>query len=90
MIVVRVLFIIIYRYIFDGVYDNEYLAFTPKYYETFYKLLNKYNILEEIKNYYENTVDNLIKIKNNEIDENFFDHFVRCFQKDNLGYQKDE
>ena len=79
-----------YRYIFEGVYDNEYLAFSPKYYETFYKLLKKYNIEEEIKNYYENIIDNLIKLKNNEIDANFFDHFVRCFQKDNLGYQKNE
>ena len=79
-----------YRYIFEGVYDNEYLAFTPKYYETFYNLLNKYNILEEIQNYYENTLDNLIKIQNNEIDPNFFDLFVKCFQKNYLGYQKDE
>jgi len=79
-----------YRYIFEGVFDNEYLAFTPKYYETFYNLLNKYNILEEIQNYYENTLDNLFKIQNNEIDPNFFDLFVKCFQKNYLGYQKDE
>ena len=79
-----------YRYIFEGVFDNEYLAFTPKYYETYYNLLNKYNILEEIQNYYENTLDNLFKIQNNEIASNFFDLFVKYFQKNYLGYQKDE
>ena len=77
-----------YKYIFEGVYENEYFEFGSKYYENFDKLLNKYNVLKEVQNHYETTLDMLIKLNNNEISANFFDNFTRCFQKENSGLPK--
>ena len=79
-----------YIYIQEGFYENEYCLFQPKFFAKFIELLNKYNILKDFENYYQN---NLIYINQKGDYQNYslhFREFIKCFEKESLGYKDDE
>ena len=55
-----------YKYIFRGFFENEFLLFSIKYYNNYAELLNKYNISEEVQNYYETTLNLFTEENQNE------------------------
>ena len=53
-----------YEYIFNGLFENEFLVFSIEYYKNYAELLNKYNISKEVQNYYADTLDLFTDKKN--------------------------
>ena len=79
-----------YEYIFGVLFENEFLLFSIKYYHNYAELLNKYNVSEEVQNYYTATL-NLFTDKNqNEKNVKAFDSITGYFLKNNLDEQREE
>ena len=77
-----------YSYIFDGVFENEFLLFSIQYYKNFAELLNKYNISKDVQKFYEIKLGLLTNGNNIEINAYFFNDFLRNFQEESLDYKK--
>ena len=78
-----------YIYIFKGFYSNEFLLFVTKYYKYFEEILVKNNILKDVKIYYENAVNKLYKTESVKLNDEFFNEFLKFFEKESFKYQKE-
>ena len=79
-----------YIYIFKGVFNTEFLQFFIQYYKYFEEVLTKYDILNEVKKYYEDAIIKLYKAENIKINDELFNEFIKFFEKESFEYQKVE
>ena len=79
-----------YVYIFKGVFVNEFLQFFTQDHKYFKEVLTEFNILNEVKMHYENSINKLYKEKSIIIDDQLFNEFISYFEEESFDFKKVE
>ena len=79
-----------YVYIFKGVFVNEFLQFFIQDHKYFKEVLTDFNILNEVKMHYENSINKLYKEKSIIIDDQLFNEFISYFEEESFDFKKVE
>ena len=79
-----------YVYIFKGVFVNEFLQFFIQDHKYFKEVLTEFNILNEVKMHYENSINKLYKEKSIIIDDQLFNEFISYFEEESFDFKKVE
>ena len=79
-----------YVYIFKGVFVNEFLQFFTQDHKYFKEVLTEFNVLNEVKMHYENSINKLYKEKSIIIDDQLFNEFISYFEEESFDFKKVE
>ena len=79
-----------YIYIFKGVFVKEFLQFFTQDHKYFKEVLTEFNILNEVKMHYENSINKLYKEKSIIIDDQLFNEFISYFEEESFDFKKVE